>query len=99
MKDDRVLIMPLNEVCTVKNVTVEQMDSLTGFAGDHAILTLVGPDQNSVTNGMVLCDPSNPIPVTSHFQARMVIFNIDIPITKGKNHNTIYDFTTQAELQ
>jgi len=83
MKDDRVLISPLNEICTVKSVLVEQMDSLTGFAGDHVVLTLVGPDQASVVAGMVLCDPSKPVPVATRFRARVVIFNIEVPITKG----------------
>merc|ERR1719186_431908 len=83
MKDDRVLISPLNEVCTVKSVLVEQMDGLTGFAGDHVVLTLVGPDQASVMAGMVLCDPSQPVPVATRFQARVVVFNIEVPITKG----------------
>jgi len=83
MKDDRVLISPLNEICTVKSVLVEQMDSLTGFAGDHVVLTLVGPDQASVVAGMVLCDPSQPVPVATRFRARVVIFNIEVPITKG----------------
>ena len=32
---------------------------------------------------MVLCDPSSPVSVTSRFLARVVVFNIDIPITKG----------------
>jgi len=83
MKDDRVLISPLNEICTVKSVLVEQMDSLTGFAGDHVVLTLVGPDQASVVAGMVLCDPSQPVPVATRFRARVVVFNIEVPITKG----------------
>jgi len=83
MKDDRVLISPLNEICTVKSVLVEQMDSLTGFAGDHVVLTLVGPDQASVVAGMVLCDPSQPVPIATRFRARVVIFNIEVPITKG----------------
>jgi len=78
MKDDKVLICPLNEVGTVKSV-----DCGTGFAGDHVTLTLAGPDQANVTGGMVVCDPSSPVPVTSRFLARIVIFNIETPITKG----------------
>jgi len=78
MKDDKVFICPLNEVGTVKSV-----DCGTGFAGDHVTLTLAGPDQASVTGGMVVCDPSSPVPVTSRFLARIVIFNIEMPITKG----------------
>ena len=78
MKDDKVLICPLNEIATVKSV-----DCVTGFAGDHVTLTLAGPDQANVTGGMVVCDPSSPVPVTARFLARIVIFNIEMPITKG----------------
>lgn len=42
-----------------------------------------GPDLSGVSLGSVICDPSQPIKVTSRIQARVVIFNIDIPITKG----------------
>ena len=79
MKDDKVLLCPLNEIGTVKSV-----DCGTGFAGDHVTLALAGPDQANVTGGMVICDPTSPIPVTSRFLARIVIFNIEVPITKGR---------------
>ena len=46
-------------------------------------LGITGPDQNSLAPGMVLCDPSQPIPVSAKFKARVVVFNIDVPITKG----------------
>ena len=80
MKEDKLVVSPLLEVCTVKSV-----DLGVGFAGDHVVLTLTGPDQTSVNPGMVLCDPADLVPVTTRFQARVVIFNIDMPITKGKN--------------
>ena len=79
MKEDRLMVSPLLEVATVKSV-----DLGLGFAGDHVVLTLTGPDQNSVNPGMVLCDPANLVPVTNRFQARLVIFNIEMPITKGE---------------
>ena len=56
---------------------------LPRYAGDHVTLLLTGPDQASVTAGMVLCDPAHPLPVTARFQAKIVVFNIEIPITKG----------------
>ena len=39
MKDDKVLVSPLNEIGTVKSVDGEH-----GFAGDHVILTLTGSE-------------------------------------------------------
>jgi hypothetical protein len=35
------------------------------------------------TQGMVLCDPALPVPVTTKFQAKIVVFSIEVPITKG----------------
>ena len=59
-----------------------------------------GPDQNSVSSGMVCCDPSYPIPITARFQARIVLFNIDMPITKGnKNLNKTFQSLTSAVSQ
>ena len=81
MKEDRLMVSPLLELATVKSV-----DLGLGFAGDHVVLTVTGPDQNSVNPGMVLCDPANLVPVTNRFQARVVIFNIEMPITKGEEN-------------
>jgi len=83
VREDRVLCSPLNEICYVKGVLVEQLDGQTGYAGDHITLTVSGPEQSSFYAGMILCDPANPVPVTNTFKARIVVFNIDIPITKG----------------
>ena len=33
--------------------------------------------------GSVLCDMTTPIPIVTKFKARVVIFNIDTPITQG----------------
>ena len=33
--------------------------------------------------GSIVCDPAQPIPSTSRMRARIVVFNIEIPITKG----------------
>ena len=96
-KDDKVLISPLNEVGVVKSVVVDCVPGWQGFAGDHVTIGMVGPDQTSLAPGMVLSDPANPVTVTARFRARIVVFNIDVPITKGnfENHVTCcgYHFT------
>ena len=83
-KDDKVLISPLNEVGVVKSVVVDCVAGWQGFAGDHVTIGMVGPDINSLTPGMVLSDPASPVTVTARFKARIVVFNIDVPITKGR---------------
>ena len=48
-------------------------------------LVLSGPEQSSLAPGMVLSDPGQPVPVSAKFKARIVVFNLDVPITKGTN--------------
>lgn len=39
--------------------------------------------QANLSNGMIVCDPQFPVPVTKHFRAKIVVFNIEVPIIKG----------------
>lgn len=48
---------------------------------DEWIVTLFF--KTNISNGMVVCDPQVPIPVTKHFRAKIVVFNVEIPIIKG----------------
>ncbi|XP_023211917.1 HBS1-like protein isoform X1 [Centruroides sculpturatus] len=80
---DRVVIMPAGEPATVKGISIEENSVLQAFAGDHVGLSLLGADMNKITIGSIACDPNNPIQVTTRFQARIVVFGIEIPITKG----------------
>ena len=67
----------------MKNVLIDEMPVPSAYAGDHASLVLNGLEQSNVSNGMVACDPTQPIAVTKRIQARIVVFNIELPITKG----------------
>ena len=78
MKFFKVKILPKDLRVSYSNDVL-----LPRYAGDHVTLLLTGPDQASVTAGMVLCDPAHPQPLTPRFQAKIVVFNIEIPITKG----------------
>ena len=67
----------------MKTVLIDEMPVPAAFAGDHASLVLNGLEQSNVSNGMVACDPAQPIAVTKRIKARIVVFNVEIPITKG----------------
>jgi len=53
------------------------------LAGEHCTLLLNGVDITKVTSGSFLCDPSKSIPVVTNFQSRIVVFDMEIPITNG----------------
>jgi len=80
---DRVLVIPAAEICIIKSVTVDDSPVNVGFAGDNVLVSLTGIDITHISVGSVLCDPLNPVETTTHLRARIVIFNISLPITKG----------------
>ena len=67
------------------NIDMEVNDEPTRWAaaGDSVLLTLSGIDILQVSTGSVLCARDAPIPVTTHFAAQIVVFDVKIPITVG----------------
>ncbi|XP_031356184.1 HBS1-like protein isoform X2 [Photinus pyralis] len=80
---ERVLVCPSRELATVKGLSIEEVSQQTVFAGDQVSVTLSGIDIQNVSIGYILCLPQNPVQIASNFQARIVVFNVTVPITKG----------------
>ncbi|XP_041831034.1 HBS1-like protein isoform X3 [Melanotaenia boesemani] len=80
---DRILAMPPNETCTVKGITLHDEALDWAAAGDHVSLTVTGMDIIKINVGCVFCDPKEPIRVCTRFRARVLLFNIEVPITQG----------------
>ncbi|KAH9643570.1 hypothetical protein HF086_011351 [Spodoptera exigua] len=82
-KGDKVLVCPTKEMAEVRNISINEMPSNVAFAGDQVSVTLTGVDMQNVSVGYVLSDPIQQVPVTTRFEARIVVFNVKVPITKG----------------
>ncbi|KAG8225167.1 hypothetical protein J437_LFUL002867 [Ladona fulva] len=80
---EKVLVQPQGELALVKGITMDEMPTQVTFAGDHPCVTLSGIDMQNVLVGYILSDPANPLAVTSRITARIVVFNIKVPITRG----------------
>ncbi|KAG7323722.1 hypothetical protein KOW79_013424 [Hemibagrus wyckioides] len=80
---ERVLAMPPNETCTVKGITLHDEALDWAAAGDHVSLTVTGMDIIKINVGCVFCDPKEPIRACTRFRARILLFNIEVPITQG----------------
>lgn len=80
---EKLMVQPQNEVATVKAVYVDEMSVNAAYAGDNVSVTLLNYDQQSLSVGFLLSELSQPCPVTSKFEARIVVFNITTPITIG----------------
>lgn len=62
---------------------IEEAATQTAFAGDYVSVTISHYDQQNMAVGYVLCDPLSPVPTATKFEARIVVFNVTVPITRG----------------
>ncbi|CAD7003148.1 unnamed protein product [Ceratitis capitata] len=81
--NDRVLVGASREQAQAKGIQIDEIPQTNSFAGDQVSVTLAGVDMSTVSVGCIICDPQNPIPVTTRFQARILVFNVTVPITIG----------------
>ncbi|KAJ3225586.1 HBS1-like protein [Clydaea vesicula] len=91
---DTVLIQPADFRIIVKAIEVEAEDTKWAAAGDVVTLSFINCDLDLfsyyfryIVNlkfifriGNILCDPMVPLPVTFHFKARIVTFDLKHPL-------------------
>lgn len=94
-QNDRLLLLPQGDVLNVKGVQADNSSTATAFAGDHVTLTVSGVDPSVLHIGDFLCDPTHPIPIVSRVQARIVVFNIKVPLIKGAQVDFHYQAVTE----
>lgn len=83
-KNDTVLVCPLKEQSVVKQINIDDsLSTNSAFAGDHVSLTLSGIDVSNVAIGSVVCHLKDAVPIATRIQARILVFNLNVPITIG----------------
>ncbi|KAG0044246.1 HBS1-like protein [Gryganskiella cystojenkinii] len=80
---EAIMVMPGGEMAVVKTMEMNDEPTRWAAAGDSVLLTLSGIDILQISTGSVLCSRDAPIPVTTHFAAQIVVFDVKIPITVG----------------
>ncbi|EIN10318.1 EF Tu GTP binding domain-containing protein [Punctularia strigosozonata HHB-11173 SS5] len=80
---ERLRVLPGDETGVVK--LIQSNDETVPWAADGSNVTLflVQVDPIHLAIGSVLCPPTNPVPVVSGFTARIIVFDIQVPITAG----------------
>ncbi|XP_066919591.1 HBS1-like protein [Clytia hemisphaerica] len=81
--NDRIMVMPAGENGMVKGLTTRDEGVRFAAAGDYITASMHGVDMAHVTVGSIICDVNAPMRTTTKLAARIVIFNIQIPLTKG----------------
>lgn len=83
-RNDSVLVCPIREQATVKQIHIDDTNLITSaFAGDQITLTLSGIDISTITIGSVICHTKDVVSTATRFQARIIVFNVKVPITNG----------------
>lgn len=79
---------------------VDDISRNTAFAGSYVSVVLANVDVESICVGHVLCDVQHPIPVSNRFEAKIVLFDIIYPITKGYpvGISSLLQFSVRHEL-
>ena len=82
---DKVTVMPADQRGVVKSITLNDDQSLPMcFAGDSVILNISNVDIEHLSVGNVVCDVHAPlVQVSDRLKARIVLFNLEIPLIKG----------------
>ncbi|XP_053657789.1 protein HBS1 [Anopheles marshallii] len=101
--NDKLLVCPTKEQAVVKNITIDELPHQTAFAGDQVSLTLANVDINNISVGYILSDIYHPIPLATRLLARIVVFNIKVPITRGYpvllHHQSLIEPATIRKLK
>lgn len=101
--NDKVLVCPSKEQGVVKNISIDEVQVNSAFAGDQVSITLTGIDPTNINVGFILCDTINPVPLATKIKARIIVFNVKAPITIGYpvllHHHSLVEPAIVSKLQ
>ncbi|CAL1701559.1 unnamed protein product [Somion occarium] len=80
---ERLRIVPGDETAVVKAIESEEERLEWAAAGSNVTLHLTAVDPRHITIGSVLCPPTDVVPLVTSFTARIIVFDIQVPITAG----------------
>ncbi|TFK56181.1 EF Tu GTP binding domain-containing protein [Heliocybe sulcata] len=80
---ERLRILPGDESALVKYIEHEEENVEWAADGSNVTLYLTGVDPVHLNVGSVLCSPSDLIPLATVFTARVLVFDVSVPVTAG----------------
>ncbi|KAG1773867.1 P-loop containing nucleoside triphosphate hydrolase protein [Suillus occidentalis] len=80
---ERLRVLPGDESAIVRLIDVEEQSVPWAAAGTNVTLYLTSIDPIHLSIGSVLCPPSDIVPLATVFTARIIVFDIQLPITTG----------------
>ncbi|KAJ3129649.1 HBS1-like protein [Nowakowskiella sp. JEL0407] len=93
---DKVKIMPMGEIGTIKDILLNDDTVKWAVAGDNVMVTISNVEFQNLSKGSVVCNPEQPIPVTTRIKAQIVTFDLLIPLTPGCILEIHYSSSTET---
>uniref|UniRef100_A0A6N2KIG8 Tr-type G domain-containing protein n=1 Tax=Salix viminalis TaxID=40686 RepID=A0A6N2KIG8_SALVM len=76
-------VMPSGDVGTVRSLERDSQACDVARAGDNVTVSLQGIDGSNVMTGGVLCHPDFPVAVAQHFELKVRVLDLAIPLVIG----------------
>lgn len=95
---DELLLMPQGVPVQVKAMEAKQQKETRALAGTIVDISIKLPadfDVTTIKKGNVLCDPRYPMKLITSFIARIIVYDIAVPIIKGEAV-VVHSHTTKA---
>ncbi|KAI0761724.1 P-loop containing nucleoside triphosphate hydrolase protein [Irpex lacteus] len=80
---EKLRVLPGDETAIIKSIQAETESLQWAAAGSNVTLYLTAIDPVHLNIGSVLCPTNDVIPLATVFTARVIIFDIQVPITAG----------------
>ncbi|KAI0301877.1 hypothetical protein B0F90DRAFT_1667716 [Multifurca ochricompacta] len=80
---ERLRVLPGDETAVVKGIETETDRVQWAAAGSNVTLYLISIDPIHLSMESVLCPPASPVELASAFTARIIVFDIQVPILAG----------------
>lgn len=86
--------MPSGDVGTVRTLERDSQICAVARAGDNVTVSLQGIDGSNVMAGGVLCHPDFPVAVARHFELKVLVLDLEIPLVIGSQVSSapLYNF-------
>eukprot|EP00056_Hartaetosiga_gracilis_P010093 m.148216 g.148216 ORF g.148216 m.148216 type:complete len:616 (-) comp13250_c0_seq5:165-2012(-) len=83
LRDD-VIILPNNEIGTVKEITIGDSNTVEhAFAGDTITLAITNVEEERIRAGDLLCHPQSTPQMANRIKCKIVMFDTKLPLLHG----------------
>ncbi|KAF8204864.1 P-loop containing nucleoside triphosphate hydrolase protein [Pholiota molesta] len=80
---EKLQVLPGDETAIVKSIELDETFVPWAASGSNVTLNLTAINPVTLGIGSVLCPPTDLVPLATLFTARIIVFDIEIPITAG----------------